>query len=224
MGKRKARLAPLLLAVSCLALAASPARAVVFGFECITFNSATDCATGEAQLSVDVTGTGDGRVLFTFFNAGPGASAITDVYFDDGTLLALAGLIDEDDDALGSYGDPNVDFSPGASPGDLPGGQTIGFQVTQGFLADSDSPVSQNGVGPTQSLGVVFSLQGGGTLADVLSELDAGTLRIGIHVQAFSGGGSESFVNTVPEPGAAALVIASLAAVAARRSRSLRRR
>lgn len=46
------------------------------------------------------------------------------------------------------------------------------------------------------------------TYNDVLDALNNGDLRIGLHVQGFTGGGSESFVNTpypAPVPGAALL-------------------
>ena len=185
--------------------ASGSAHAVVFSFDCITNNLAGDCAIGEAQLAVDVLDSGDGRALFVFTNVGADDAVITDVYFDDGTLLGLSGLIDADDDDLtpGVFGDAGVDFSPGASPGNLPGGNMIGFQATAGFLADSDAPPPAEGVGPGETLGVLFTLQSGGKLADVLDELDTGALRIGIHVQAFASGGSESFVNELPEPTAA---------------------
>ena len=62
---------------------------------------------------------------------------------------------------------------------------------------------------PGETLGVVFSLRAGGSHADVISELGDGSLRIGIHVQAFASGGSESFVNTVPDPSPAALLLAA---------------
>ena len=53
------------------------------------------------------------QVLFTFANSGPEASSITDVYFDDGALLGLAGLIDADD---GTGGLAGVDYTQYADP------------------------------------------------------------------------------------------------------------
>lgn len=191
--------APVLLVCT---VASTPAYSVTLDFICLTNSVATDCATGVSQLSVDVTDPGGGQVLFTFNNSGPNASSIADVYFDDGSLLGIASLIDADD---GIGGDAGVDFSQGASPGNLPGGNnaTPSFVATSGFLADSDPPVQPNGVNPGEWLGILFDLQAGKTFADAILELESGTLRIGIHVQGFSGGGSESFINNpVPVPAA----------------------
>jgi hypothetical protein len=127
-------------------------------------------------------------------------------------------LIDVDEGALGPMGDPDVDFSEGASPGNLPGGNLIGFVATAGFLADSDPPVPSNGVNPNESLEIVFDLQFGGAFADVIAELTNGDRRIGVHVQDFDGGGSDSFVNLpVPEPSAALLIGMGLSILASRR-------
>ena len=94
-------------------------QAVPLDFFCITNTLPGDCAIGEAQLGVDVTsfgiGTGVGgvdQVLFTFTNTGADMSTISEIYFDDGSLLGLAGLIDADD---GIGGDAGVDFSQGAT-------------------------------------------------------------------------------------------------------------
>ncbi len=204
-----------------LALLPCSVRADLYGFENITSNSVADAATGEAQLFVDVTDAGSGLVLFTFINTGPLASSITDVYFDDGTLLGLSGLVDRDDDDLvaGTFGDSGVDFSPLVSPPNLPGHNDVSpsFVVTAGFLADSDSPnLMANGVNPGETLGVLFGLQGGGIFDDIISELGTGELRIGIHFQGFDGGGSESFINpptVIPAPAAAILGMIGLGVV-----------
>jgi hypothetical protein len=138
-------------------------------------------------------------------NIGPAASSITGIYFDDGTLLGIASI------QSGS----GVSFSQGASPGNLPGANNASpaFVTTAGFSADSNPPTQPNGVNPGESLGITFNLQGVQTFDDVLMDLGDGSLRIGVHVQGFAGGGSESFVNApapVPEPGTFVLMATGL--------------
>ncbi len=181
--------------------AAAPAKAATLSFFCITNNNAGNCAIGASQLTVNVSDAGGGLVLFHFKNmAGGSASSITDVYFDDGSLLALSTVTNG----------PGVSFSQYASPPNLPGANLISpvFETTAGFLADSNPPVQPNGVNPGEWLKIYFSLQSAGTFNDVINELGTGQLRLGIHVQGFSSGGSESFVNlplSVPVPVPAAV-------------------
>ena len=75
------RALPALLAAGALLapLMPSDAQAIQVGFDCISFNSATDCSIGEAQLVVEVTDLGGNQVLFDFSNLGPAASSITHV-------------------------------------------------------------------------------------------------------------------------------------------------
>jgi hypothetical protein len=180
------------------------ATADTYGFYGITSNNTADVTTGEAQLTVDVSGYGTpddsgnyNHVLFTFRNSGPADSSITDVYFDDGTLFKIAGLIDADENG----GSSGVDFSQVARPGDLPGGNGITppFHVTGQFSADSDPPAQPNGVNPRESLGIIFDLLDGKYYGNVIQDMSTGALRVGIHVQGFEHGGSESFV-AVPVP------------------------
>ena len=186
------------------------ASALTLSFDCITGNLAGNCAIGESQLSVEVTDAGNNgtnnQVLFTFLNNGSDDNFIRNVYFDDGTLLGIATLIDADE---GVGGDMNVDFSQGSNPPDLPGGENVNFEVTAGFLADADTPQPQNtGVNPGESLGILFNLILEQDFDDVINALTIGDadggLRIGIHLQSIgSNNGSESFVNApVPVPAA----------------------
>lgn len=203
---------PALLTLAILAglspIAASSAVVTTYGFNNISNNNATNATTGETQLFVDVSSI-DGspsQTAFTFRNIGPLPSSITDVYFDDGALLGIASI-------SGTLG--TVDFSQGASPGNLPAGNEANpdFVATAGFTADSNPPTQPNGVNPGEFLTIVFDLINGMNYDDVLAALAAPILgspettaspwlRIGIHVQGFANGGSESFINggDIPPP------------------------
>ena len=198
------------------------AQAKLFGFEAITANSTIDPGIGEAQLSVDVTDYGSNQVLFTFSNAGPLTSSITDVYIEDGSLLQIyddpitVGIID------GIINNPSpllVNFEEGANPAMLPGSENMPVPLVSSdyfFSADSVSPPPLNGVNPGESLGILFDLKPTKTFYDVITAIENGftapdptimnpdgtiyyegtTVRVGIHAQAFGDGDSESFIMT----------------------------
>ncbi len=167
------------------------ATPVTYNFHNITHNNPDDASIGESQLFVKVTAYASDQVLFTFKNIGVSASCISEIYFDDGSLLGIAEIINTP---------PVVVFEQYASPPDLPGGNAVDFHVTAGFLAEADDPAPKKGVNPSEEVGIVFDLKNGGTFQDVIDELEDGTIRIGVHVTDFSSGGSESFVNNIPEP------------------------
>lgn len=199
-----------LLAASMLG-GASASAGIIYGFAPVTNNNLADVAAGMAQLSVEVDPDGPNKVKFTFRNNGPTPMSITDVYFDDGTLLGIAAIV----------GMPGVDFGQNAAPPNLPGGNllTPAFQTTAGFSADSNPPVQPNGVNPGEELIIRFGLISGQGYDDTITALNTpgDKLRIGIHVQGFAGGGSESFIHVVPSPGALALLVG--AGVLSRRRR-----
>ncbi len=181
-------------AIAFITLGASTwARADTFGFTNITNNALENVAT---QLHVDVTEI-PGGINFRFYNRGSISSSITDIYFDDGVLTGM-----EIADPV-----PGVSFSSGATPPNLPGGNTITppFVATAFLTADSDSPVQPNGINPGEELSIWFSATGV-TYDDIIADLNNGDIRIGLHVQGI-GEFSDSFVNVphegtvfVPEP------------------------
>jgi len=196
----------------------TPAWAEMYGFTVVENNSSI-YDPGIMQFTVDVTDAGPvgsmNRVLFTFKNNGPITSSITQVYFDDGTLLGIADLIDKDQNS----GDANVDFTQvgSAETPVLPGWENLDpdFITTAGFAAKADPSPSHNGIKVGESLGIIFNLQGTQTLEDTIRMLADGGLRIGLHVQGFLDGKSESYVNgppVLPLPGAVLLGVLGLGA------------
>lgn len=192
-GKR----ALVFLAVAAVMLLPLAANATTYGFSQITSNGGQ--AT-ESQYLVDVTAVGSG-VQFHFTNSSLVASSITDIYFDDGSLLGISSINDSG---------AGVAFDDPAIPSNLPGANLASppFVTTAGFSADSDNPPVANGVNTAaEFVNILFSLQGTQTFADVINELNSGDLRIGLHVQGITpihwweSSKSESFVNNpVPIP------------------------
>lgn len=205
--KMKKLIPPTILIVLCLFCAEAKAG-LTYSFVNITNNDPVNAAIGEAQLFVELGDPIANQVTFTFSNTGPVASSITQVYFDDGGLLSFASI----DDSLAG-----VEFSQGASPPDLPGGNTVvpPFTTTAGLSFGSDPPVQGNGVNPSEWLAITFDVD---PLNDLNEQIALGALRIGIHVQAIGSGGSEAFIlggpvdatATIPAPGA--ILLASIGA------------
>ncbi len=209
------RLAVLVLAV--WAVAPGPASALMLGFGNITSNDAGNAAIGEGQLSVDVTDLGGGGVSFQFANSGPEQSTITHIYFDDGVAL--------DASTLTIVGDSGVNFSLDDREGNLPGGNSLDPQFETMLSVGADAPSPKNGVNPGEGVTLSFASLNFQALTDALN---SGLLRVGIHVQNFANGGSESFITTtnieipppqVDEPGSLLIFGAGIIGVAVLRRR-----
>lgn len=178
-----------------------------YDFARITNNSPVYNVASQLSLSVEgVVGGTD--ALFTLSNAGPVASAICDVYFDDSAgLLDFAGVV-----ITGSG--PGVVFVPGANPADLPGGGAVGFSADHSV--QSPPPPVHHGVGPGEWLKLYVPIVSGSAFEDVIAALDLGAagldmLRVGLHVQGLPDGQSDGYVHT-PVPGALLLGMIGLTA------------
>jgi hypothetical protein len=179
------------LAFSLLLAGVGSTQARAVGFDCITNNSAGDCSIAEAQLSVTLSSPGATQVRFDLVNAtGGAASAIAGIYFDDSGLLAsIASIVNG----------AGTSFAENGAPPGLPGGTEASPPFDEDFRLNATPPPSSNGVDPGETVGVIFDLVTGMTVAQAQAAFASGALRVGVHVISFASGGSESLVN-VPEP------------------------
>lgn len=186
--------------IPAIGLLAPSAGAALYKFQNITSNNNTDASIGHHQLSLSITQYAPGQALFEYVNTGANACVVTDIYVDDGTLLEINTILN-----IPGY----VEFAEYPKPPDLPGGNelTPKFNAISWLSADADSPPAHKGINPGEALAIIYDLKNGGTIQDVYDEMITGELRIGIHVQGYQSGGSESFITIVPEPAGALLLL-----------------
>ncbi|MBC8205618.1 MAG: hypothetical protein ISR85_02075 [Kiritimatiellales bacterium] len=196
--KCKGRILTVIAAVVALSVCCT-AQAGIYSFDVFTANGIYGDNPG-LNLRAEVFN-GDGTATFKFYNDSLFDCSVTQIFFDDGTLLGISSL----------ENGPGTDFGTGEvtpGPGNLPSGENL----TPDFVADREfsiapfPPSSGNGIETGEWASVTFDLINGGTLQDVLDELANGELRVGIHIQSFPDGSSESAL-MVPEP-ATALTLA----------------
>jgi len=171
------------------AVSAAPASAFSFS------NIAGGDTPGDAYVnsfSFDVFNQG-ASVLFKITNSGNAAAPsmfISKVFFDDNGFLS-APLVN-----IGNIG--QVAFSGGASNDQLPQGGN-NFTTDYAFSRNPGAG-NANGIQAPETLGVSFT----GNYTNVLTALNSGALRLGIHVQALPNGASDSYISSssqdVPEP------------------------
>jgi hypothetical protein len=175
------------------ALAAASLFANAASFSCATGNAA-DCALATSTLSW----TWDGS-FFTLSNAGTGY--VAEVYFDLSAGMAAS--------FAGGVG--TVNFTPGASPGSLPGGSAVGFSSDAAFDSDGNKGKPIYGINMGES--AKFKITGA-----AVNSFATGHLAAGAHVRSLVTS-SVSVITVppvtppVPEPETYALMLAGIGAI-----------
>lgn len=173
---------------------ATAATTLTIDYQNITNNGSPDVGS---QLQTEVTGdetNADSTIFFKFMNLIGVQSSITDIYFEDSLGLFDTNTFTIAEESVG------VDFSEGADPGDLPGGNPFGFEATLGLTADSNPPAEPNGINSvSEYLVIALDLLSGNTFQEFAAALLGGDFLIGLHVQGLPDEGSDSYVNNPPE-------------------------
>jgi hypothetical protein len=173
-------------------------------FERITSNSAENVASqltaalwdatqANAEYSLTLAAN---EVLFTFQNNVGIQSSISEVYFDDGTILAQSSVYN-------SLGGSTSFTGMGANPSNLPSGENVvpPFVATTGFSADAVGNPSVGVDTAADILGLSYTLQSGLGYLDTVAALADGSLRIGLHLRSIGDAeDSDAFVNSPPPP------------------------
>lgn len=209
--------------VACAALLAGvlglAGTAQAIPFTQITNNSGADYS---ADFSASIADAGGGMVLIKFMNAAAGTGFIGQIYIDDddGNLAGIA--LDVANSSAG------VLFQLGASPGNLPAGNTASPAFVADFSAGKKGAAS-NGVDAGETLAILGTMSAGVTVADLLADAQASRFRLALHAQSLGPNEqSESFVDppettvVVPAPGVVGLFAIGAAAAMRRRGRSPR--
>ena len=179
-------------------LGSTSVNAVTYSFEQLLGNANANVGlSGSDQLKVNIVEV-SGNVNFRFTNAIGTPSSITGIYFDDVDNANLFASISNDVLAgAGENGD--VSFSDGATPPNLPQGNTIGFFAD--FSGDADNPSITNGVNATNEFVNFLGDLQNSSFAAVIAAINSGDFRIGLSVQSIRGRGADRYelaINDAP--------------------------
>ncbi len=193
-----------LLALAATLLSASAAHAQI---PFTIFENASNAPASGFNITVAISQNTAGTIDFTFANASTAPNSIAsidDIYFES-TPFSQARL--GGGAIQGSTG--TVNFSTGANPGSVPGGNTLTFGPN--LYSAGRSGNANNGVGPGDTLTIRFNLLTG-TFTDFFNAWkdQASLFRIAAHVQRLGDGGAFSVgAVAIPSP-AGAVVLAGV--------------
>lgn len=194
------RMKSLLLMMLFLCVLPTAKAGLVYEFDVFTDNGryADDPAL---NMFMEVSEQSDGHVLFEVYNGSTlSSSSIANVYFEAKDYLGDLSIIN----GLGVW------FVDKSSPSKMGGGLKPKFSTSDSIGAHSPAPF--NGINAGEVLGISFDLKRNKSYTDVVSAINSGNLRVGLHITSLPDCSSEWAVNStltppvVPEPASIALL------------------
>jgi hypothetical protein len=170
-----------------------PASGIRLGFNPVSGNESGWNCPGEANFFMDITDISDRRIMLTFHNRASVHCIISSIYVEDGETFSIAVQSIRDTGAAMSQacaidtGTGGLRFAPDSSQG---------TSTCRTASRNLQGPAAmQDGIKPNESLGVVFELQAGVTLADIISALSRGTLNISLKLSGVAQGAGGILIN-----------------------------
>jgi hypothetical protein len=142
-----------------------PVSGIRLGFKPIRGNASANDCLADANFFMDITDIHERRIMLTFHNRATVPCAISRIYFEDGNTFSIS---------VQSVRAERAAVSP-ACIIDTGTGSQQGASCNPEGLDDLE-----DGIQPNESLGIVFDLQAGVTLADIVSALSKGRLNISL--------------------------------------------
>ena len=163
------------------------------GFKPVSRTDSENDCLADANFFMDITDINECRIMLTFHNQALVPCAISSIYFEDGDTFSIS-----------------VQSARGAGPAmpqacaiDTGTGSrqsaSVPYHDTCACQAANRNPeedeAMQDGIKPNESLGIVFDLQAGVTLADIVSALSKGMLNISLELPGVVQGSGGILVN-----------------------------
>ena len=155
-----------------------PVSGIRLCFKPISENGSESECLADANFYMDIIDIHERRIMLTFHNQAPVPCAISNIYFEDGDTFSISvqsvrGVGPAMTQACA------IDTDRGSQQA-VPAlyHESCTRQAADCNPEDTDS--MQDGIKPNESLGIVFDLQTGVTLADIVSALSKGMLNISL--------------------------------------------
>ena len=170
-----------------------PASGIRLGFKPIDESDSENDCLGETNFFMDVTDISARQIMITFHNRAPVSCAITDIIFADGDLFSISVQ-----SARGAAEPGKLACAIDAGMGGrryVPGSYHDFSNDQPGYYDTDATDVLQDGIRQNESLGIIFDLQAGVTIVDVISALSREKLNISLKLLADAHGTSGVLIN-----------------------------